>query len=46
VAWTDAGDALGALLAFRSLPRLGRWSLLAATCGTVSVAAVLASYVD
>jgi hypothetical protein len=42
----DAGDLLGALLAFRSLPRLGRWSLLAATSGAVAAAGVLAPSVD
>jgi hypothetical protein len=40
--WADAGDALFTLLAFRHLPRAGRWAVLAAATGG-AVAARLAS---
>lgn len=42
----DAGDLLGTLLAFRSLPRFGRWTMLLATTGAVAAAGVLAPMVD
>ncbi|HEX6476263.1 MAG TPA: hypothetical protein VF005_03235 [Acidimicrobiales bacterium] len=42
----DAGDLLGTLLAFRSLPRLSRWTMLLAISGAVAAAGVLAPAVD
>jgi hypothetical protein len=42
----DAGDLLATLLAFRSLPRFGRWTMLLAISGAVAAAGVLAPSVD
>lgn len=38
----DAGDLVATLIAFRRLPRLTRWALLAVTGGAVAAAVVLA----
>lgn len=38
----DSGDLVATLIAFRRLPRLTRWGLLAVTGGAVAAAAVLA----
>ena len=45
-ALSDAGDLLGTLLAFASLPRFGRWSMVLVPSGAVAAAAVLAPLVD
>ena len=42
----DAGDLLATLLAFRSLPRFGRWTMLLAISGAIAAAGVLAPSVD
>ncbi len=42
----DAGDLLATLLAFRSLPRFGRWTMLLAIGGAVAAGGVLAPSVD
>jgi hypothetical protein len=42
----DAGDLLGTLLAFRALPRFGRWALLLSISAGVASAGVLAPSVD
>jgi hypothetical protein len=42
----DAGDLLATLLAFRALPRFGRWTMLLAISGAVVAAGVLAPSVD
>ena len=42
----DAGDMVATLLAWRSLPKLGRWGILAITAGAVVAARVLAPAVD
>jgi hypothetical protein len=42
----DAGDLLGTLLAYRALPRFGRWALVLSTSGAVASAGVLAPSVD
>jgi hypothetical protein len=42
----DAGDLLATLLAFRSLPRFGRWTMLLAIGGAVAATGVLAPSVD
>jgi hypothetical protein len=42
----DAGDLLGTLLAFRALPRFGRWAMLLVMSGAVAGAGVLAPSVD
>ena len=38
----DAGDLVATLIAFRRLPRLTRWGILAMTGGAVAAAAILA----
>jgi hypothetical protein len=43
---SDAGDVLAALLAFGSLPRLGRWLVVASAAGGAAAAQVLAPAVD
>jgi hypothetical protein len=43
---SDAGDLLATLLAFRSLPRFGRWTMLLTIGGAVAAAGVLAPSVD
>jgi hypothetical protein len=42
----DAGDLLATLIAFRSLPRFGRWTTLLVISGAVAAAGVLAPSVD
>jgi hypothetical protein len=42
----DAGDLVATLLAWRSLPRLGRLGILAVTAGAVAAARVIAPAVD
>lgn len=42
----DAGDLLATLIAFRSLPRFGRWTMLLVISGAVAAAGVLAPSVD
>jgi len=42
----DAGDLLATLLAWRSLPKLGRLGILAVTAGAVVAARVLSPAVD
>jgi hypothetical protein len=42
----DAGDLVATLLAFRSLPRFGRWTMLLAIGGAVAATGVLAPSVD
>lgn len=42
----DAGDALTTLLSFRSLPRAGRWAVLAASAGAAAAARLLSPAVD
>lgn len=41
----DGGDALATLLAFGSLPRLGRWAVLAAAAGSAAAAFTVAGSV-
>ena len=45
-ALADAGDAVATVLAWRSLPRVSRWGILAVTVGAVAAARVLAPAVD
>jgi len=45
-ALADAGDLVATLLSFRSLPRTGRWAVLAATLGGVAAGRLLAPAVD
>lgn len=42
----DLGDSIATLVAFRSLPRLTRWAVLASTVGATACAVVLAPLVD
>lgn len=42
----DAGDVLGTLLAFGTLPRFGRWAVLGAAGGGVALARLVAPAVD
>jgi hypothetical protein len=42
----DAGDVLATLLAFGSLPRMGRWMVLASAGGAVACARLTAPAVD
>jgi hypothetical protein len=42
----DVGDLLGTLLAFRALPRFGRWTMLLVMSGAVAAAGVLGPSVD
>ena len=42
----DSGDVLATLVAFRSLPRLGRWGVLAAAAGGAVTSRVLAPNLD
>ena len=45
-AMADAGDALATLLAFRSLPKVGRMAVLASAGGAAAVGGVVASSLD
>ncbi|MCU1494687.1 MAG: hypothetical protein JWO62_2451 [Acidimicrobiaceae bacterium] len=45
-ALSDTGDALATLVAFRRLPKLTRWAVLASTIGAAAAAWVIAPYVD
>ena len=42
----DAGDAVATLLAFRTLPRAGRWAVLGASGGAAAAARLAAPAVD
>ena len=42
----DTGDAVATLLAFRTLPRLGRWAVLGASGGAAAAARLAAPAVD
>lgn len=42
----DGGDALATLVAFGSLPRLGRWAVLAAAAGSAAAAFTVARSVE
>jgi hypothetical protein len=42
----DAGDAVATLLAFRTLPRAGRWAVLGAAGGAAAAAGLAAPAVD
>jgi hypothetical protein len=42
----DTGDAVATLLAFRTLPRLGRWAVLGAATGAAAAARLAAPAVD
>jgi hypothetical protein len=42
----DAGDLVATLLAFGTLPRLGRWAVLGSTAGAVAASRLAAPAVD
>ena len=42
----DAVDAVVTLMAFRTLPRLGRWGILASTVGAAAISLGVAASLD